>query len=189
MASGEDGGDPEEGPILSPEELDIADDEHVREIDEGRYVVSSDVLEDEGPAPGPARDSIEGPAAGSGTDPGTTTLDEATVHEWLHDHMAASSSRYAFDVTATFDGRVSHQQMASNDIVTVFESMLLWYARQVDSGTPVEEVLGILLMESKVPVRYPAQSLQALVDSVGVEEGDTVADLIRAVEAEDGIQL
>jgi len=65
----------------------------------------------------------------------------------------------------------------------------LWYARQVDSGTPVEEVLGILLMESNVPVRYPAQSLEALVDSVGVEESDSVADLLRAVDAEDGIQL
>jgi hypothetical protein len=117
------------------------------------------------------------------------SLDEAAVHEWLREDLSSTSARYGFDVTAAFDGRVSQQQMASNDIVTVFESMLLWYARQVDSGTPVEEVLGILLMESNVPVRYPAQSLEALVDSVGVEESDSVADLLRAVDAEDGIQL
>jgi hypothetical protein len=189
MASGDDGGDPEDGPILSPEELDISEDEHVREIDEGRYVVSADVLAEEGPAPGPAE---SGPTENQSTDEhddDARALDSATVHEWLRTDLGTSSARYGFDVTAAFDGRVSQQQMASNDIVTVFESMLLWYARQVDSGTPVEEVLGIMLMESNVPVRYPAESLQTLVDSVGVDETDTVADLLRAVEAEDGIQL
>ena len=41
MVRGQDeSSDGDEGPILSPEELDISTDEHVAEIDEGRYVVS-----------------------------------------------------------------------------------------------------------------------------------------------------
>jgi hypothetical protein len=191
MASGDDGGDPDEGPaegpILSPEELDIADDEHVLEIDEGRYVVLPDGRPDaDVTSPGPV--DVEAEPGTPDADP-ADSLDEATVHEWLREQMAASSSRYGFDVTATFDGTVSHQQIASNDIVTVFETMLLWYARQVDSDTPVEQVIGILLMESNVPVRYPATSLETLIDSVGVDEDDSVGTLIEALEEEDGIQL
>ncbi|MFC7195718.1 hypothetical protein ACFQL4_15590 [Halosimplex aquaticum] len=41
MAKGDnDPSDAEDGPILSPDELDITQDEHVAEIDDGRYVVS-----------------------------------------------------------------------------------------------------------------------------------------------------
>lgn len=189
MASGEDGGEPEDGKILSPEELDIAEDEHVREIEDGRYVVSSEVLTEDEPA---AMRAAEGDSEGSTDSPtggGAGPLDEAAVHEWLREDLLGSDARYGFDLTAAFDGRVDDQRMVSNDIVTVFETMLLWYARQVDSDTPVEEVLGILLMESNVPVRYPAESLQALVDSVGVEEGDTVGAMLRAVDEQDGVQL
>jgi hypothetical protein len=45
-----DGGDPEEGPILSPEELDIAADEHVTKLDEGRFVVSPNAREQQAPS-------------------------------------------------------------------------------------------------------------------------------------------
>lgn len=186
MASGDDGGDPEDGPVLSPEELDITEDEHVLEIDEGRYVVSPDGRPE---ADLPPSEPVEVDDNATAGNPAPEPLDDATVHRWLRQRMQASSSRYGFDVTATFDGTVSHQQIASNDIVTVFETMLLWYARQVDSDTPVEQVIGILLMESNVPVRYPATSLETLIDSVGVDEDDSVGTLIEALEEEDGIQL
>ena len=57
--------------------------------------------------------------------------------------------------------------MVSNDVVTVFESLVLWYGQQIDNTTPVEEVLGILLVEANAPVRYPATSLQHLAEAVG----------------------
>jgi hypothetical protein len=79
--------------------------------------------------------------------------------------------------------------MASNDLVTIFESLILWYAQQVDSDTPVEEILGILLMEANVPIRYPPESLKELVKSSGLEPDDTIADLVAAVDEEDGVKL
>jgi hypothetical protein len=79
--------------------------------------------------------------------------------------------------------------MQSNDVVTVFESLLLWYAQQVDENTPVEEVLGILLMESNVPVRYPPESIHALVKSSGLEPDDSIAELLAAIREDDGLQL
>jgi hypothetical protein len=79
--------------------------------------------------------------------------------------------------------------MASNDVVTIFESLVLWYAQQVDSDTPVEEILGILLMEANVPVRYPPESLKSLVKSAGLGPEDTIADLLARVDEDDGLKL
>ncbi|MFB6308628.1 MAG: hypothetical protein ABEH35_04790 [Haloarculaceae archaeon] len=187
MTTGSDEPEPDEGRILAPEELDISDDEHVTELSEGRYVVSPDVRTDDtesasqpDPQPQPDPDPVE-------EEP--VELNQAVVHEWLGENLAGSNSRYGFDMTAKFDGEVDQQRMASNDIITVFESLMLWYARQIDGSTPVEDVMGILLTESNVPVRYPAESIEALVRSTNLTPEDSIADLIEAVEDEDGIEL
>ncbi|WP_276273842.1 DUF7500 family protein [Haloarcula litorea] len=185
MADGPDEPNPDEGKILSPEELDIAEDEHVTEIDEGRYVVSSDARTDDdygnqvssepqqpAPDPEPARE-----------------FSDADVHEWLAERMADSSTRYGFDVTAKFDGEVDQQQLGSNDIVTVFESFMLWYGRQLDGDTPVEDVLGILLSESNVPVKYPPGNVKSLARSLGLSPDDSIAELVAAVEERDGAEF
>ena len=204
----DDGSDGDEGPILSPDELDIADDEHVAEIDDGRYVVSpNDPIGDvprargtdakqgsgSGSPTGRARPSESAPGdAAGGSDPGSSgsgpAVTEADVREWLSDQFAATDSRYGFDVTATFDGSIEHRRMVSNDVVTIFESLVLWYAQQIDSNTPVEEVLGILLMEANVPVRYPTASLQRVLDSTDLEPEDSIADLAAAIE-DDGFRI
>ena len=178
---------PEEGRILSPEELDIGDDEHVTQLDEGRFVVSPDTREENEtqqrqpqPAPKPQPDQSE-------STPSELTQEE--VHQWLRESFEGPGSRYGFDVTATFAGSVSQRRMASNDVVTIFESLILWYAQQIDNNTPVEEILGILLMEANVPIRYPPQSLQKLVQKTGLGPDDTIADLLAAVEDDDGVQL
>lgn len=176
---------PDDGRILSPEELDIADDDHVEEIDDGRYVVSPDVRAD----PAPSTSSDPTADASADPEPDAPAFSDASVHEWLHDDLADTNSRYGFDVTAKFGGTVSQQQMVSNDIVTVFESLMLWYARQVDGDTPVEDVLGILLSKSNVPVKYPAGSLKRLVATTDLSPSDSIEDLVAAVEADDGVQL
>ena len=208
----DDGGNPEDGPILSPDELDISDDEHVTQLDEGRFVVSPDgapnvpdssgggqeVTEDSEVADPSTDETPEArPSEPAAPDPERTSerretqgaLNEQLVHDWLERELAGRQSRYSFDVTAKFDSRVSQREMASNDVVTIFESLMLWYAQQIDRDTPVEEILGILLMESNVPIRFPAGSLERLVQSADVGPDDTVADLVAAVEAQDGLKL
>jgi len=195
MATGDD--EPTEGDdgrILSPDELDITQDEHVAEIDDGRYVVSpgdpiDDVpaVDDGGGAAEPAPDLPSDSA--TEPDPEPAELTETDVHEFLATQFDESESRYGFDVTATFDGAVQQRQMVSNDVVTIFESLVLWYAQQIDGKTPVEEVLGILLMEANVPVRYPPASLKRLLDSTDLSPDDSIADLIAAVGDEDGFRL
>jgi hypothetical protein len=177
--------DPEEGPVLGPDELDITDDDHVTEIDDARYVVS--------PEERPADEQI-GPhertdgADRSGESP-PQTLDRPAVRAWLAEDLEETDSRYGFDMTATFDDAVRHRRMVSNDVVTIFESLVLWYAQQIDGETPVEEVLGILLWESNVPVRYPARSLGRLVESTGLDTSDSIGDLLATVDAEEGVKL
>jgi outer membrane biosynthesis protein TonB len=212
-----DEGGPEEGPILSPEELDITDKESVRQIDEGRFVVSPNSETEPKPDPEPetepqptrdrersserhsqterrtqqpepdrAQPAQPGPSA---SDRQEADLSEAVVHDWLRGRFEQRQSRYAFDVTATFDGSVSQRQMASNDVVTIFESLMLWYGQQIDSNTPVEEILGILLMESNVPIRYPPESVRNLVKSAGLSPEDSIRELLAAVEDDDGLKL
>jgi len=188
----EDGGDADAGRILAPEELDIAEDEHVTQIDDGRFVVSPSERPADDPVGVDAHATPESepepdpePAAGD-PDP---TLDSDAVHDWLAEDVGSVSSRYGFDVTATFGGSVSQRRLVSNDVVTSFESLVLWYAQHVDDDTPVEEILGILLLESNVPVRYPPRSLERILESTNLGPEDSIADLIAAVEAEDGVQL
>lgn len=199
MARGEnDASDSDDGRILSPDELDISNDEHVAELDDGRYVVSPN-----GPidvdAPN-AASTVDDADDRTGTGPGLESepddasadaleLDDRVVHEWLDDRFERVDSRYGFDVTAKFDGRVRQRYMVSNDVVTIFESLMLWYAQQIDSTTPVEEVLGILLMESNVPIKYPPATLQTMLDATDLSREDTIGDLIEAVGDDDGLRL
>ncbi|AQL43094.1 hypothetical protein BV210_10375 [Halorientalis sp. IM1011] len=203
------GGDPEEGPVLSPEELDIGEDEHVRELDDGRYVVSpNEPIADSKPAgriDGRTTDDRPVPPEPD-TDPDPTGVPSATaphetepgpepeltadqVHEWLTKDLDASNSRYGFDITAAFDSGVSQQRMVSNDVVTIFENLVMWYAQQIDRNTPVEEVLGILLMEASVPVRYPPDAIVRTLESTDLSPEDSIADLLSEIREDDGFQL
>lgn len=208
MARGQDDPDPEDGKVLSPKELDISDDEHVAEIDDGRYVVSpNDPIGDvagtaDGASGGSSRRLPDGEAdagdpiaadpasshAGS-EPPDAVEITESDVRAWLTDQFAETDSRYGFDVTATFDGSVEQRQMVSNDVVTIFESLVLWYAQQIDAKTPVEEVLGILLMEANVPVRLPPASMKRLLESTDLSPEDSIADLVEAVSDDEGFRL
>jgi len=213
MVTGDDS-EEDDGRVLAPEELDISDDEHVAEIEDGRYVVSPndpigdvDGIDTSG-SPSSSSDTVRagptGPSSESElssaeqsdasappADSGPTRpaeLTEADVEAWLRDSFETADSRYGFHVTATFDGRVSQRRMMSNDVVTIFESLILWYAQHIDSETPVEEILGILLTESNVPISYPTERLSSLVKAHGLGPEDSIADLLERVD-DDGFEL
>ncbi|SDJ18323.1 hypothetical protein SAMN05216226_10115 [Halovenus aranensis] len=114
-------------------------------------------------------------------------ITQERVHQWLRQSFEDGHTQYGFDVTATFEGSVSQRRMASNDVVTIFESLMLWYAQQVDSDTPVEEILGILLTEANVPIRYPPESIHQLVKSSNLTPEDSIGDLLE--EIDDGVQF
>lgn len=171
---------------LDPEDVDIEDDEYVREIDENRYVVSADEpIGDADQRPrGRSRERADGD---DGTDAdGPAELTDERVHDWLKSRVANVDTAYAFDVTARFDDTVGSHRLRSDDVVSAFESLLLWNARRIDDRTAAESVLGILLTESNLAVRYPPGTLAALVEASGLGPEDTIADLLAATDDREG---
>lgn len=186
MAPGGDNASADNGRVLTPEELDITDDENVVEIDDGRYVVASD------------SDGMERAISVSQTN---SRSDESSASE-VDDSTSSSSSsssgvdirglqevdaRYGFHVAAKAGDTVGEQQMYSDDIGTVFDALIMWYGQQLDRRTPLEDVLGILLAESNVRIRYPERALHAFMDDHDLKTSDSIADLIMAIRDEDGL--
>jgi hypothetical protein len=162
-------------------------------LDDGRYLVSTGESMSDDAAQRRA-DAID---ARSGTDDPTDESSDASepeitemdVNRWLDDHFRGIEAQYGFHATAKFDDGVSRHQVVSNDVVTSFESLLIWYAQHVGGGTPVEEVLGILLAESNVSVRYPVGTLTGLLKRYELDRSDSIGDLIDAVSDEDAVAL
>ncbi|MFC4448352.1 DUF7500 family protein [Halorussus aquaticus] len=191
-----------DGSALSPDELDIEDEEQVVSLDQDRYVIGTDARPDV-----PANDtgtnsanesaaSADSPAAESpATDDqrsdqpptGGSNVDSGTVKQWLEDDLQGVSAEYGFHVSAKADDAISHQQMFSDDVGTVFDSLLRWYAQQLTTETAVEDVLGILLTESNVRVRYSPSCLQSILEAYDLGPDDTIADLFEAVQDDRGM--
>lgn len=178
----DDSSESDEGAVLSPEELDITDEENVREIGEGRYVISP------GSGPPNVREAEATASEPEKKDPDRTDdIDIDEVHDWIATHLESSSSEYAFDVTARFEGRVKQNALHSNNVVATFENLVSWYAQHAGGETPVEDVLGLLLLESNLTVRFPAEALVAFAESHDLESSDSLAALYDTVRNAGGI--
>ncbi|AWB27518.1 DUF7500 family protein [Halococcoides cellulosivorans] len=178
----------DEGGVLAPEELDITDDEHVAEIEEGRYVVSPhDPIGDlDVSKPSTTAQRAPEPREESAPDP---VIDRGAVEEFLEQHMGETSARYGFHVTGTFDERVERREMTSDDVTAVFENLVLWYARHLDRDTPIDEILGILLLEMTVPITYPTEGLRTTLSRMDLGPDDSIADLLEAAERAGGLRF
>lgn len=181
----------ESGKVLSPEELDITDSEYVEELDEsGRYVVS----------PGGRPPNVTRAGAEPGTDPGDdeavdtpdstarkgrTAGSPESARTLLAEELARSNGRYGIDIVARFDGQPVRHRTVSSDVVGTFENLIRWYARHVTDDTPVDEVIEILLSEADFGIQSEP-SLAELLDAHGLDESDSVADLVDAIRAESG---
>jgi hypothetical protein len=203
----DDGGDDEErsalrpdesasyndGSALAPDDLDIEDDEYVVSLDEDRYVIGTDERPD---VPADAKKGASGETSNSSAtdaaDDGSSAVeasaaDSGAVKQVLEDDLQGVSARYGFHVTAKSEEAISHQQMFSDDVGTVFDSLLRWYAQQLTTETAVEDVLGILLTESNVRVRYSPSCLQAILEAYDLGPDDTIADLFETVQDDRGM--
>jgi hypothetical protein len=182
------------GKVLTEEELDLTRHDNVNELDDGRYVVSTgDPMSDEDAQRRAdaidAREATDAPSDDQDDADDDPQLTEMDVNRWLEDHFRGIDAQYGFHATAKFDDGVSRHQVVSNDVVTSFESLLIWYAQHVGGGTPVEEVLGILLTESSVSVRYPVGALTGLLKRYDLGREDSIGDLIEAVSDEEAVAL
>jgi hypothetical protein len=192
MPSDSDDSVSERGKVITEEELDLTRHDNVSELDDGRFLVSTgESMSDE--AAQRRADAIDARKTGAEREDDAEredpALSEMDVNRWLEDHFRGIDAQYGFHATAKFDDGVSRHQVVSNDVVTSFESLLIWYAQHVGGGTPVEEVLGILLAESNVSVRYPVGTLTGLLKRYELDREDSIGDLIEAVSDEEAVTL
>lgn len=172
-----------DGPVLDPAELDITEDERVEQLDDGRYVISAG---DSAPKV-PTREETESSPAPRPREP--PAVDGRAVSRWLAESFENDGFTHGFDATVKVDGTVNRHRMVSNEVTATFETLVLWYARQVAGSTPPEEALGLLLAESDIPVQYPTPCLRRLLGTLDLTPQDSVADLLAAVEAEGGFTV
>jgi hypothetical protein len=201
---GDDDGDAD-GRVLSADELDISEQEEVASLGDGRFVVGSDgppeapdvstgndASSTDRPAPAeqPQEESEDGADDSAHAAKTVGDADEITgrdVKSWLADELVHHDSAYAYHIAAKADGDVANQQLATDDIGAAFDGLLVWYARQVATDTPVDEALGILLSESGVRVRYPTARLVEYLDAKDLGPEDSISDLVAAVSEDDGL--
>jgi len=136
----EDGGDADAGRILAPEELDIADDEHVTQIDDGRFVVSPSERPADDPVGVDAHATPEPVTSVTGTHDGSTVsaldlnvkkapgagdidLTQATI-QWVGPQGTGDSQISSGDVTAVqSDENPVYVLTTESDMVTVSYSL------------------------------------------------------------------
>ncbi|MFB6150074.1 MAG: hypothetical protein ABEJ48_10460 [Halobacteriales archaeon] len=195
MPSDDDAGSPDDDAVVSPDELDISDNDKVVEIDEGRYVIGTSGGKPRQPPDSASVTDQDTQSESSDTDTQQPDqreeieLSEEVIHQWLEEYLDSIGSDYGFDITAKFDGSVKNQQLFSNDVVTSFENLLLWYAQQAGGNTPIEEVLGILLVEANIPIKYPPEMLEVMLRKHGLSEDDSIDELLTAVNENEGVEL
>jgi hypothetical protein len=206
MVSGGDQDD--DGRVLSPDELDIEEQDKVAAIGDDRYVIGPDgppEASDEGEAASdagsddsdtnqePAQASPQEPAtAQQPTEPAAPPEPQVTgrdVKEWLAEELESHDSEYAYHIAAKYGDNVAHQQLATDDVGAAFDGLLVWYARQLAGSTSIDNALGILLGESSVQVKYPTKRLIAYLKANGLGPDDSIRDLVETVENQDGMKF
>lgn len=140
---------------LSPSDLDIADSEYVAELEEGRYVVSTD---------------------NSTPEPEYTTPPKADGPS-----LSTHEANYVIDIEVNVEGRVSNYRTASDDTVSAFSDLVRWYATQVDDDLDPSRVLQILIAESDLSIG-PHRTVNTALDRHRLTPKDSIADLLYALE-------
>jgi hypothetical protein len=194
-------GKPEKGRVLSPNDLDITDQEEVEELEEGRYVVSAgdgppNVPDDQGRSQGEGRQGgkhseQQGGARQGGSAPdapgaGGGMQSPEAARNLLDEELGRTRSRYGIDVVGRFDGEPARHRTVSDDVVATFENLVLWYARQVSDDTPTEEVIEILLREASVVPDPGTPNLKELLEKHDLTPHDSIAELVAAITQESG---
>jgi len=172
-----------DGKVLSPEELDITEKNGVEEIDEGRYVVSPNGSQPSVP------DTTNEPQSAHQPDPqrSGTELTRETVREWYTKQLENTPCDFGYHLSVKAGNRIEHHTLYSDDVTTVFNDILLNYAQTVDSSMPPGAFLGLMMMETTVPVRYPPRSIEEFLLSHGLSSDDSITELLEAVRDADEV--
>lgn len=174
----------DDGPVLSPEELDLTDREEVEEIDDGRFVVSADGSPPSVSETDPSDDTNDDQSTPAQP---TDELTEATVKTWYEQQLTRAPTDFGYYISLKVDDEIRHHTIHSDDITTAFNNLLLWYATTVDREMPPGAVLGILLSETDTPVQYPVKSFEEFLLEQGLSTDDTIGELLATLREQERV--
>jgi hypothetical protein len=136
--------------VLTPSDLERVT-ERVRELDDHRVLVPvdrSDATTDsvaDGPWGAPERDRADTDTRTGDVNGDPTTEPEASG---LNGPSIEAKTAYAVDIAVKTDHGMAANTFRSNDIRTVFEELLRWYAARIDPDVDPGVVLKVLLSAS-----------------------------------------
>ena len=180
--------DPDEEGVLSPDELRLSEKEEVEEIEEGRYVVSTDGSKPDVPEKAVNKDKKSEQRTHISRDSKSSTaskIGEANIESQVEAELRDIPTEFGYRISVKYGDSVDHHRLYADDVTTTFNNLLAWYAKNLDSEMSPGEVLGILLSESDVSVQYPVKSFEQYLVDNGLSTDDTIADLLITMR-EDG---
>lgn len=180
--------DPDEEGVLSPDELRLSEKEEVEEIEEGRYVVSTDGSKPDVPEKAVNKDKKSDQRTDISRDNKSSTaskIGEANIESQVEAELRDIPTEFGYRISVKYGDSVDHHRLYADDVTTTFNNLLAWYAKNLDSEMSPGEVLGILLSESDVSVQYPVKSFEQYLVDNGLSTDDTIADLLITMR-EDG---
>jgi hypothetical protein len=154
--------------VLSPQDLK-PDENYSVEIENGRYVVSSEGKPEVDPDS--VEDSIEDtqrPATGGDT--------------------GMPDGKYSYKVSVSAGNTKLDEDGGHDDVSEAFAEFVEAYVDLVSDETPEEKVLGVLLASS-LDVKVPAPAFKRALRSHGVSPEDSVEELFDAVREQGGFYL
>ncbi|MFP8954554.1 flagella cluster protein (plasmid) [Natrialbaceae archaeon A-arb3/5] len=182
--------------VLSPDELDISDSPYVAEVADGRYVVSADHSPPNVPqrreSTQPERnqeqrhtsppDNESEPTQSNATGGQSPIRSPERARSILADELERTDSRYAIDIVSSFDTRAVRHRTTSDDVVSTFDNLVLWYSQHVATDTPTQRTAELLLAKSEFTPPLSSEQIRRTANEHGLTRSSTLEDLLNAIE-------
>jgi len=172
--------------VLDVSELDITEDERVHELEDGRFVISTDGPPNVTDVDTDSTDAETNASAAAGGD-----VEDAPVESGrkrFATELSSADPTYVVEGRAVVGGSASQTRVETSDVVDGFDHLVEWYAEAVGPGTPPSETLGILVAESETVVSYSAAALSALAEKHDLGPEDSIDELVDACRTNDDVE-
>lgn len=144
---------------LAPEELDFRRDPSVTALGDGRYVVATarddPATARRDPAPRTRRGEEVGTNGQRRSEDERSKENESAETETTASDVEGERPDYFVSLAARTDEGTFDAHLDGDDIGSVFDSMLRWYARRVSPEDDPAEVLSVLLSRSDLSLTAP----------------------------------
>lgn len=165
---------------LSPDQAVLEESEHVLELPENRYLVSTSRIDDQTADQLLEEAEDDGEAEASAPTGGTAT---DSARATLRSSLSESEATYAVEVVAVLEGSVHTDRIETDDVVDAFDDLNRTFAAGVGGDdVSITDAVEILVTESSLTDGPQPIKLDEVLEAFDLGPTDRIADLIDAVE-------